>query len=74
MAVSFKVLLLPIDYFRACIIATIHDKEVISTITFCDHAFSFRIFLEVHSLDEGFFITGVDIVEEDGVSDEGLDE
>lgn len=72
--VSLQVCLLAIDDLWAVVFSTFHDEELISIFSFLDDFLSnFVLFLR-HGFDQDLLIFWINILEEDRVSDEGLDE
>ena len=61
--VSFEVLLFSLYHFRTIELPTVDDKKIVSAVALRDHLLSSLVLSEIHGLDEGFLVAGVDVLE-----------
>lgn len=62
-AIGFEVLFFSLNHFRAIELPTVDDKKIVSAVALSDHFLSGLVLSEIHGLDEGFLIAGVDVLE-----------
>lgn len=61
--IGFEVLLFSLYHFRAIELPTVDDKKIVSAVALSDHLLASFVLSEIHGLDEGFLIAGVDVLE-----------